>query len=116
MKPLFFPVRAVLCPVLVCAVVGCTGEKKPSPSLPPPPPKPISIYDPETAVPFSFPAITKVPVQSVAEVKDSLGDEELVLGVEINGIARAYPINMLTGPEREIFNDRLGGRAIAATW
>ena len=23
--------------------------------------------------------------------------------------ARAYPINMLTGPQREIINDRLGG-------
>jgi hypothetical protein len=36
--------------------------------------------------------------------------------VMINGESRAYPINMLTGPSREILNDRLGGTAIAATW
>ena len=32
------------------------------------------------------------------------------------GQARAYPINMLTGPSREIINDVLGGVPIAATW
>ena len=26
------------------------------------------------------------------------------------------PINMLTNPTREIINDTLGGRSIAATW
>jgi hypothetical protein len=41
---------------------------------------------------------------------------ELVLGVVVEGKARAYPINMLTGPRREIINDELGGKAIAATW
>jgi hypothetical protein len=34
----------------------------------------------------------------------------------VKGESRADPINMLTGPQREIINDRLGGRAIAATW
>jgi len=43
-------------------------------------------------------------------------DNELVLGLELNGEARAYPINMLTGPSREIINDTLGGIPIAATW
>jgi hypothetical protein len=49
-------------------------------------------------------------------VKDEVTDNELVLGVVVNGEARAYPINMLTGPSREIINDTLGGTAIAATW
>jgi len=39
-----------------------------------------------------------------------------VLAVTVGEQSRAYPINMLTGPEREILNDTLGGRAIAATW
>jgi hypothetical protein len=39
-----------------------------------------------------------------------------VLGVVVGKEARAYPINMLTNPTREIINDKLGGRAIAATW
>ena len=50
------------------------------------------------------------------EVKDEVVGNELVLGVVVNGKARAYPINMLTGPAREIINDQLGGAAIAATW
>ena len=41
---------------------------------------------------------------------------ELVLGVTVGKESRAYPINMLTGPSREILNDTLGGQAIAATW
>lgn len=45
-----------------------------------------------------------------------IDDNELVIGVEVNGAARAYPINQLTGPQREIINDVLGGTAIAATW
>jgi hypothetical protein len=39
-----------------------------------------------------------------------------VLGVSIGDQSRAYPINMLTGPRREIINDELAGHAIAATW
>ncbi len=61
-----------------------------------------------------FKAITDIPLKSASET--DLRDNELVLGVEVNGEARAYPINMLTGPSREILNDVLGGQAIAATW
>jgi len=71
--------------------------------------KPKRVVDP-------FPAITKPPLLPAAKVKDQVNAAELVLGVVVGGEARAYPINMLTGPEREIINDRLGGRSIAATW
>jgi len=57
---------------------------------------------------------TPIPAKDVAQ--DVVYDNELVLGIEINGEARAYPINMLNGPEREIVNDTLGWRRIAATW
>lgn len=63
-----------------------------------------------------FPAITEFPVADTEAADKKLDDAELVLGVEVNGEARAYAINMLTGPRREILNDTLGGRAIAATW
>ncbi len=63
-----------------------------------------------------FPAWTKFPVKAVREVGDMLAANELVLGVTVGKEARAYPINMLTGPQREILNDTLGGKAIAATW
>ncbi len=63
-----------------------------------------------------FPAIEASEAQSFEEADQRLLDEELVIGVEINGQSRAYPINMLTGPSREIINDKLGETAIAATW
>lgn len=61
-------------------------------------------------------AIEDAPFIEADKVTDQVTDKELVIGVVINGKARAYPINMLTGPSREIINDMLGNRAIAATW
>ncbi|MDX1379229.1 MAG: DUF3179 domain-containing protein [Anaerolineales bacterium] len=40
--------------------------------------------------------------------------EELVIGVEINGQARAYPIRLLSS--HEIVNDVIGGEPVAVTW
>ena len=79
------------------------------------PPSDPSVFSPFQVVP-PFPAITNAPFLAGAQISDQVTENELVLGVEINGEARAYPINMLTGPDREIINDRLGGVAIAATW
>ena len=64
----------------------------------------------------ALPAITDAPVKRVSEVDGMLNPTELVVGVTIGKESRAYPINMLTGPRREIINDTLGGKAIAATW
>ncbi len=61
-------------------------------------------------------AITDAPVIAAGAVRGQVTDKELVLGVVVAGQARAYPINMLTGPRREIINDTLGGKPIAATW
>ena len=63
-----------------------------------------------------FEAIRDPKIVPAAKAGDWVRDDELVLGVVVNGAARAYPINMLTSPTREIINDKLGGRAIAATW
>ncbi len=62
------------------------------------------------------PVLSGFEILSVADAIDRVNDEELVLAVEIDGEARAYPLNVMTGPEREVFNDELAGRAIAATW
>jgi hypothetical protein len=40
--------------------------------------------------------------------------DELILGVELNGEARAYPIGLLA--QREIVNDSVGGHSIAVTY
>ena len=71
--------------------------------------KPVQVVRP-------FEPIVNPKFVSAEEAVKQLRDDELVLGVEMDGIARAYPINMLTGPSREIFNDTLGAHAIAATW
>ena len=63
-----------------------------------------------------FKPITEFPTVAVGDVGDRLNPSELVLGVTVGKKSRAYPINMLTGPIREILNDTLDGHAIAATW
>jgi hypothetical protein len=75
-------------------------------------------FNPRTVIKRAFPAIVSPETHSreQAEEKGTVRDEELVLGVVMNGEARAYPINTLTGPRREIINDKLGSRSIAATW
>lgn len=60
--------------------------------------------------------ITDPPLIEAAQAGSRVTNNELVLGVTVEGQARAYPINMLTGPAREIINDTLGGVPIAATW
>jgi hypothetical protein len=45
-----------------------------------------------------------------------LDEREMVLGVVVNGQARAYPVNLMWGPEREVVNDTLGGAAVSASW
>ncbi len=65
----------------------------------------------------AFRPIVDAPMRPGSEVGDDVvADSELVLGVVVEGKARAYPINQLTGPSREIINDKVGGKAIAATW
>ena len=75
-------------------------------------------FSPKTVIDRAFPAIVEPETVSVekAETDALVRKAELVLGVVVNGKARAYPINTLTGPRREIINDELGGRSIAATW
>ena len=78
------------------------------------PPSPESFYPIQVVT--RPPLVTDFKVMSVDEARGQIEDDELVLGVSIGGEARAYPLNVMTGPDREVFNDELGGRAIAATW
>lgn len=78
------------------------------------PPSPDNFY-PIEVVPRQ-PVVEGFQIRSAAQAAPLIDDDETVLAVTVNGQSRAYPINVMTGPEREIFNDTLGGRAIAATW
>ena len=51
--------------------------------------------------------ITDVKTMTARQADQSLQDDELVLGVSIDGQSRAYPINMLS--RHEIVNDEIKG-------
>ena len=74
----------------------------------------VDNYAPRKVLPIPIRPITDPKISNAADV--NIGDNELIIGVEIDGHARAYPINQLTGPSREIINDELAGTPIAATW
>jgi hypothetical protein len=59
-------------------------------------------------------AIDNPEFVSAAEADEQYSDEELILGVEFNGDARAYSIPLLSS--HEIVNDTVGGVKIAVTW
>lgn len=50
----------------------------------------------------------------VAAEEADVGDDELVIGVEIEGEVRAYPIRVLSS--HEVVNDTIRGKPIAVTW
>lgn len=64
--------------------------------------------------PDGIPAIYNPEFLSPEEAAEKYAPDELVLGVEINGDARAYSLPFLSG--HEIVNDTVGGRPIAVTW
>jgi len=83
-----------------------------------------------SAVGFAGPAINPEDIQTILP-KDAiqailepsfeparevtwLADSDSVVGVSINGEARAYPVPILS--DREIVNDTVGGVPIAVTW
>jgi hypothetical protein len=80
-----------------------------------PKPAPPAGFHPRKVV-GRFKPITEFPIVAVDKIGDRLNPSELVLGVTVGKQSRAYPINMLTGPTREILNDTLDGHPIAATW
>jgi hypothetical protein len=62
----------------------------------------------------AIPAIDNPQFVSAEEAGEQYDDDELILGVEFNGDARAYSIPLLSS--HEIVNDTVGGVKIAVTW
>ena len=62
----------------------------------------------------AIPSIDRPRFYGVAEADTEYEPDEVVIGVEFNGDARAYPVGLLSG--HEIVNDMVGGRPIAVTW
>lgn len=62
----------------------------------------------------AIPAILEPKFASPQTAENLIKDTEQVIGVSINGDARAYPIKILSS--HEIVNDVVGGEPIAVTW
>ncbi len=62
----------------------------------------------------AIPAIDDPQFLTADEANGAYDDDELVLGVEFDGDARAYSIPLLSS--HEIVNDTVGGVKIAVTW
>jgi uncharacterized protein DUF3179 len=61
----------------------------------------------------AIPALIKPAYLSGSQASD-IYDQEEVLGVVINGDARAYPLSTLSA--HEIVDDDIGGQSVAVTW
>lgn len=62
----------------------------------------------------AIPAIRSPEFVDAAGAEAWMNADEPIIGVEIDGDARAYPVAMLS--RHEIVNDTVGGAPIAATW
>ena len=62
------------------------------------------------------PPLVNIPVMTVDDARSEVRDEDFVVGVELKGETRAYPLNMLSRPDHHVLNDTLGGQPIAVTW
>jgi hypothetical protein len=64
----------------------------------------------------AFPPLLRFTVLTAREVGSMIPDDEFVLGAEVGGEARAYPLNMLGHRGSEVVNDTLGGQPVAVTF
>lgn len=51
-----------------------------------------------------------------ATATTALQPDDLVLGVQLNNQARAYPLKFLAAPGQEVLNDQLAGEPLTITW
>jgi hypothetical protein len=65
---------------------------------------------PKDAIPY----IDRPRFYSVSEADAEYEPDEIVIGVEFDGEARAYSVGLLSS--HEIVNDTVAGRPIAVTW
>lgn len=80
----------------------------------PPPLVPVDEIRSGGPPPDGIPPIDDPKFRSIDEADTSLSDEEPVVAIEIDGDARAYPIEILIW--HEIVNDTVGGVPVAVTY
>ena len=84
-------------------------EKSPKPTIPPPELEIIDIL-PKDAIP----AILHPTLIDSGQASMQMLDDEMVIGLTINGESRAYSVPHLSN--HEIVNDVAGGRPVVVTW
>ena len=108
--------KAHLFLILSLGCFGCDYESAASSTVQDDGEQKADDYRPRVVLKTPMRAIVDPKIVDAKEASEKLNEAQLVLGVSINGESRAYPISMLCGPSREIINDELGGKSIAATW
>ena len=106
--------------VAVLALVGALwwsngrAQETITPALTLPTPPVVNVSELDTLLPpDSIQAIDDPQFEAASQALD-MASEERVIGIEINGEARAYPLTILSS--HEIVNDVVGGESLAVTW
>ena len=109
---------SVTCLLLLAACSAGNSGSDAAEIEPPPQREPAEKYEEYTIVTLlprdGIPAIDNPQFLGAEEADDFYDPDELVIGVEFEGDARAYSVPFLSG--HEIVNDTVGGRKIAVTW
>ncbi len=92
-------------------VVVTTASAAQRGALPEPPPDMPKDF--QQIIPRGMIASVDEP-EFVTAKEAKISDEAWVLGVEIDGVAKAYSLNLLN--HHEVINDKIGERAFAAVW
>jgi hypothetical protein len=123
----------VVLTVTLCAavVVGVlltrTDSSEPLPAPPIPTTAAGSEREPEaeptepTFQPVKKIVVALKPVTSLPSVRGDdpaagMSDGETVIGIEVAGAARAYPLATMVTPQTEVFNDTVGDHPVVITW
>ena len=114
---LLFGFLIIVVAVLLTATVlqrGPRSQAEATSAIPLPTPPAIEAASLDTLLPpDSIRAIDDPQFQKANQAQDMSPDER-VIGIEINGDSRAYPLNILSS--HEIVNDVVGGELVAVTW
>lgn len=70
---------------------------------------PVRLLDP-------FPPVSEVVATSASVAVGRVDDDESVIGLAVDGQARAYPVQMVNAINREIVNDTIAGCPVLVAW
>ncbi len=105
--------RILLIIITLCFLAGCNNSTTAT-SIPEPSPTASALAF-ERKVPFGVIEVLDMPQTVTPEnAAGHINPTDLIMGMEINGESRAYPIGVMR--RYEIANDVLGGEAIAVTF